>query len=112
MDLISIEHREEGVFDIKIRDHAFAAEIGRDGGGKDHGADPAELLVGSLGACVGIMVRSYCQNHGYTDGEVSVSDFLLMLSQWGNVGSSCDCDGGGVGVTDFLYMLAQWGPCP
>jgi hypothetical protein len=46
------------------------------------------------------------------DGEVSVSDFLLLLSQWGDVGSGCDLDGGGVGITDFLYLLAHWGPCP
>jgi hypothetical protein len=46
------------------------------------------------------------------DGEVSVVDFLALLAQWGQVGSSCDLDGGGVGVTDFLEMLANWGPCP
>ncbi|MHC4217966.1 MAG: CHRD domain-containing protein [Planctomycetota bacterium] len=46
------------------------------------------------------------------DGEVSVVDFLAMLAQWGQVGSSCDFDGGGVGVTDFLKLLASWGPCP
>jgi hypothetical protein len=47
-----------------------------------------------------------------TDGQVNVTDFLALLSQWGNVGSSCDIDGGGVGVTDFLALLAAWGPCP
>jgi hypothetical protein len=46
------------------------------------------------------------------NGAVDVSDFLALLSQWGNVGSSCDIDGDGVGVTDFLAMLAAWGPCP
>jgi parallel beta-helix repeat protein len=46
------------------------------------------------------------------DGQVSVIDFLAMLSQWGNVGSPCDFDGGGVGVTDFLMLLVNWGPCP
>jgi hypothetical protein len=46
------------------------------------------------------------------DGEVSVVDFLALLAQWGQVGSSCDVDGGGVGITDFLAMLANWGPCP
>ena len=46
------------------------------------------------------------------DGSVGVLDFLALLAQWGDVGSSCDFDGGGVGVTDFLAMLANWGPCP
>jgi hypothetical protein len=46
------------------------------------------------------------------NGTVDVSDFLAMLAQWGQVGSSCDFDGGGVSVTDFLMLLAAWGPCP
>ncbi len=46
------------------------------------------------------------------DGNVSVIDFLAMLAQWGQVGTSCDFDGGVVSVTDFLVMLSHWGPCP
>jgi hypothetical protein len=46
------------------------------------------------------------------DGQVGVTDFLAILAQWGQVGTSCDYDGGGVGVTDFLELLANWGPCP
>jgi hypothetical protein len=46
------------------------------------------------------------------DGNVSVTDFLTMLSQWGQAGTSCEFDGGVVSVTDFLVMLAHWGPCP
>ncbi len=45
------------------------------------------------------------------DGTVGISDFLLLLAQWGGPGS-CDIDGGGVGITDFLGLLANWGPCP
>jgi hypothetical protein len=50
-------------------------------------------------------------NHS-ADRVVDVGDFLALLSQWGNVGSACDVDGGGVSVTDFLALLAHWGPCP
>ncbi|MHC4348035.1 MAG: DNRLRE domain-containing protein [Planctomycetota bacterium] len=46
------------------------------------------------------------------DGEVNVVDFLALLAQWGQVGVSCDFDGGGVSITDFLKLLAQWGSCP
>ena len=46
------------------------------------------------------------------DGLVNVSDFLAMLSQWGQVGESCDFDDNGVNVNDFLELLAAWGPCP
>jgi hypothetical protein len=46
------------------------------------------------------------------DGEVNIPDFLALLAQWGQVGTSCDLDGGGVSVTDFLEFLANFGPCP
>jgi glucose/arabinose dehydrogenase len=49
------------------------------------------------------------------DGEVGVTDFLILLGSWGpcDVPSACpaDLDGDGdVGVTDFLILLANWGP--
>jgi hypothetical protein len=46
------------------------------------------------------------------NGQVDISDFLALLAQFGQVGTSCDFDGGGVGVTDFLAFLANFGPCP
>ncbi|MHC4220079.1 MAG: hypothetical protein ACYSU7_16665 [Planctomycetota bacterium] len=51
-----------------------------------------------------------CQ--GTPNGEVDVPDFLAILSQWGQVETSCDFDGGGVSITDFLEFLANFGPCP
>ncbi len=52
------------------------------------------------------------QDCGDMDGNVGINDFLALLAQWGEVGSSCDIDGGGVGINDFLDLLANWGPCP
>jgi len=49
---------------------------------------------------------------GNGDGVVGINDFLALLAQWGQVGTSCDFDGGGVGIVDFLDLLANWGPCP
>ena len=46
------------------------------------------------------------------DGIVGIVDFLALLAQWGQVGTSCDFDGDGVGITDFLTLLGVWGPCP
>jgi hypothetical protein len=45
------------------------------------------------------------------DGVVDVLDFLELLSQWGQVGTSCDLSGDGVDTGDFLLVLAVWGPC-
>jgi hypothetical protein len=46
------------------------------------------------------------------DGQVDVVDFLTLLAQWGQVGTSCDFNGGGVDITDFLKMIGSWGACP
>jgi len=46
------------------------------------------------------------------DSIVGIVDFLALLSQWGQVGTTCDIDGGGVGISDFLALLANWGACP
>ncbi|MHC4216854.1 MAG: hypothetical protein ACYSU7_00200 [Planctomycetota bacterium] len=45
-------------------------------------------------------------------GDVGVTDFLNLLSDWGEVDVPADFDGDGVGITDFLTLLANWGPCP
>ena len=35
-------------------------------------------------------------------GEVGITDFLILLANWGNP----------YGIKDFLALLADWGPCP
>ena len=49
---------------------------------------------------------------GDNDGNVGIVDFLALLAQWDQVGTSCDFDGSGVGIVDFLKLLANWGVCP
>ena len=49
------------------------------------------------------------------DNIVGISDFLLVLAQWGPCPPDCfaDVNGDGeVGILDFLLVLADWGPCP
>jgi hypothetical protein len=48
------------------------------------------------------------------DGNVGVTDFLVLLAEWGtNPVGPPDFDGDGVvAVGDFLDLLANWGPCP
>ena len=47
-------------------------------------------------------------------GDVGITDFLILLAQWGeDPGGPPDFDGSGdVGINDFLLLLAYWGPCP
>jgi hypothetical protein len=70
-------------------------------------SEPAVLTVDDCGSTPCLWD---CQSN--PDGIVNVPDFLAMLAQWGQVGTSCDFDGNGVSVTDFLDLLAFFGPCP
>jgi hypothetical protein len=46
------------------------------------------------------------------DGEVDVSDLLLLLAAWGESSVPTDIDGDGVVAVGDLLLLAAWGPCP
>ncbi len=49
------------------------------------------------------------------DGNVGITDFLVLLAAWGPVPTPDppDFDGDGiVGILDFLELLANWGACP
>ena len=72
MDLITVTRKEDLEFSIRVRGHEVTSDMSEKDGGRDAGPSPAELLAGSLGACIGMMVQSYCQRHGY-DGDVGVS---------------------------------------
>ena len=73
MDLISVTHESETKFAIRARGHEVSSDMSEKDGGHDDGLSPVELLAGSLGACVAMMVQRYCDNHGYTDGQVEAS---------------------------------------
>jgi len=60
-----------------------------------------------------ILFGSPCQSDLDGDGEVKVSDLLILIASWGPC-SDCDedLDGhGGVNVADLLILIAAWGPC-
>ncbi|MDI6775764.1 MAG: OsmC family protein [Syntrophales bacterium] len=61
MDLISIKHESGLCFSVSVRGHRFLVDMGEDAGGADQGPSPAEILVASLGSCVGAHIVRYCQ---------------------------------------------------
>ena len=61
MDLLSIEQVEDQEFEIHVRGHSVVSDMGLDEDGHDLGPNPTELLVGSLGACIGMVVARYCK---------------------------------------------------
>jgi len=72
MDLISVTRQSDLQFCINVRGHQVATDMSVQDGGGDRGPSPVELLAGSLGSCIAMMVQSYCQTHGY-EGDVGVS---------------------------------------
>ena len=46
------------------------------------------------------------------DGNVSVTDLLMLIAAWGSNDSSTDLDGDGiVAVGDLLIAIGAWGVC-
>jgi len=72
MDLITVTRKAGLEFGIRVRGHEVTTDLSEKEGGQDCGPSPVELLAGSLGACIAVMVQGYCQRHGY-DGDVGVS---------------------------------------
>jgi hypothetical protein len=78
--------------------------------------DECEIAAGTVPDDNGNGIPDECEClwdcGGDNDNNVGIVDFLALLGQWGELGTSCDIDGGGVGITDFLTLLRHWGPCP
>jgi putative redox protein len=72
MDLMTVTRNERQEFNFRVRGHEVCCDMSEKDGGQDRGPSPVELLAGSLGACIGMMVQTYCQRHGY-EGDVGVS---------------------------------------
>lgn len=72
MDLMTITTSREEGSKIRVRGHEVPCDMSEKDGGRDRGPSPVELLAGSLGACIGMIVQTYCQRHGY-EGDVGVS---------------------------------------
>jgi putative redox protein len=87
MDLISITRREGKAFEARVRGHALTIDMSEEEGGADQGMNPVELLASSLGACIAIMTQTYCDSHGYTDGEVSASLTIEIADEPKRVGT-------------------------
>ena len=72
MDLITVARDEATKFQIGVRGHQVGSDMSVADGGQDLGPSPVELFAGSLGACIAMIVQSYCSRHGY-EGDVDVS---------------------------------------
>ncbi|HIQ21225.1 MAG TPA: OsmC family peroxiredoxin [Planctomycetes bacterium] len=87
MDLITVTRQGDRRFLIGVRRHQVVSDMSEKEGGRDAGPSPVELLAGSLGACIAMMVQAYCDRHGYTDGDVAVSLTLELADNPKRIGS-------------------------
>jgi putative redox protein len=86
MDLITISRKSGLEFSVGVRGNDVLTDRSEKDGGRGAGPSPVELLAGSLGACIAMMVQSYCDRHGYTDGDVGVTMTLELADSPKRVG--------------------------
>ncbi len=71
---------------------------------------------GLVEPAINVLINRFCPSDLDSDGEVGVTDFLLLLEAWGACPPEGACPGdvdgdGTVGVVDFIELLAAWGSC-
>jgi uncharacterized OsmC-like protein len=86
MDLITVTRQDNLEFNIHVRGRDVMSDMSVEDGGRGEGFTPAELLAGSLGACIAMIVQGYCDTHGYTDGDVGVSLTLELADKPKRIG--------------------------
>jgi putative redox protein len=60
---VTVEHLGALQFEIKARQHAVVSDQPPENGGHDEGMTPPELLLASLGSCVGFYAAQYLRKH-------------------------------------------------
>lgn len=78
MDLISVEQEEGSKFKVQVRHHRFTSDMSVQDGGKDEAPSPAYIVVGALGACIGMAIHRYCASHGFASEQISL-DLTFQL---------------------------------
>ena len=81
MELITVSRKGEREYSVSLRGHRLTSDMSEKEGGDDAGPSPIELLGCSLGACIAMMVQNYCDQKGYTDGQVDVSLTLELADR-------------------------------
>ena len=87
MDLITVTRKAGQEFALRVRGHEVTSDMSEKDGGRDAGPSPVELLAGALGACIAMMAQTYCDRHGFTDGDVGVSLTLELADSPKRVGA-------------------------
>ncbi len=87
MDLMTISQVKGKRFSIEIRNHRIDSDMHKEDGGEDGGMSPAELLVGALGACIGMMVKTYCDRHELPSDGISIAAVPTLATAPNRIGN-------------------------
>jgi putative redox protein len=60
---ILIEHHEDVRFSARQGNHQVTIDLPESHGGNDQGMSPPQLFVSAIGACIGVYIADYCDNH-------------------------------------------------
>jgi archaellum component FlaF (FlaF/FlaG flagellin family) len=103
-------------------ERSFWSSISADGQSVSYHSYASDLVAGDTNDVRDVFqceIPPLCTGDLEGSGDVGVTDFLVLLADWGPCPDPCppscaaDLDGDcTVGVTDFLTLLANWGPCP
>ena len=80
MALMTIRQVKNKRFSIELGDHVVNSDMHKDAGGEDSALNPVELLMGSLGACIGMMVQAYCRTHDLPSEGILVNAVSTLAS--------------------------------
>jgi uncharacterized OsmC-like protein len=84
---VKISHLEGVKFAIQARSHVIVCDQPADKGGSDSGMTPPELLLASLGACVGYYALQFLKTRNLAQTGVEVSVTAEKLSQPARLGN-------------------------
>ncbi|MFH2205012.1 MAG: OsmC family protein [Elusimicrobiota bacterium] len=78
---MEIKQTEEKTFSIEIRGHKVITDMHKEDGGGDIGMNPLELMVGSLGGCIGLKLQQYCRAHDLPSEGIVVNAVTTLASK-------------------------------
>ncbi len=83
MSLITIRHEKAMAFEASVRDHIVHMDMRGHPQCVDAGPSPTELLVMSIGGCIGMHVALFCEHCGHPSDGIRVDLSFSMAEEDG-----------------------------
>jgi putative redox protein len=69
---MEIQHSGGWRFDAKYRSHEVVSDQPREEDGEDTGMTPVELFIASLGFCLGVYAKNFCDRHNIKTDNLKI----------------------------------------